>query len=106
VTSSIGSKWSPDVPSQPEQWKKRPFNDDAITIGGQLFYETVSEEMHKLKMPPIGATLEQKRPYEEKFNKRANHTAPVCTQSPRDGTTRWQNPFEVGSLRSEQHPCR
>jgi hypothetical protein len=40
------------------QWRPKPFNDDAITIGGQLFYAGVPEKLLELPMPPIRWTQE------------------------------------------------
>jgi len=40
------------------QWKPKPFNDHAITIGGQLFSAAVPEKQRTLKMPPMGASIE------------------------------------------------
>ena len=87
------------------QWKPKPFNDDAITIGGQLFYAGVPEKMLVLPMPPMGSTIEDRRRYEERFNERANNYRYRLHAGPdSDGTTRRQNPFEAGSLRSEGLP--
>ena len=86
------------------QWKRRPFNDDAVTIGGQLFYAAVPEKLLDLKMPPRGATREQKLPYEQKFIERALYRYRPHSRPDPDGTTRWQSPFAAGSLRSEQLP--
>jgi hypothetical protein len=86
------------------QWKPKPFNDDAITIGGQLFDAAVPEKSKDLRMPPMGASLEEKRRYEEAFNERADYRYRLHGGPDADGTTRWQNPFAAGSLRSEQLP--
>jgi hypothetical protein len=81
------------------QWKPEPHTDDAITIGGQLFYAAVPEKLLDLKMPPMGATMEEKRRYESKFNERAIFRVPPPRQPGPDGTTRWQSPFAAGSPR-------
>lgn len=86
------------------QWKPKPFNDDAILIGGQLFYAGVPEKTKNLKMPPMGATVEDKKRYEKAFNERATHRYRPHGGPDADGTTRWQNPFAAGSLRSEALP--
>jgi hypothetical protein len=87
------------------QWSPKTFNDDAITIGGQLFYAGVPEKMRRLTMPPMGTTLEEKRKYEEPHNARANYRYRLHAGPDSDGTTRWQNPFAAKSLRSEQLPA-
>jgi hypothetical protein len=86
------------------QWHPKAFNGDAITIGGQLFYAGVPEKMQRLSMPPLGATVEDRRRYEEAFTERANYRYRLHAGPDSDGTTRWQNPFAAGSLRSEQLP--
>lgn len=86
------------------QWKPRPFNDDAISIGGQLFYAGVPEKTKTLKMPPMGATVEEKKRYEKAFNERGAYRYRPHGGPDPDGTTRWQNSFAAGSLRSEGMP--
>lgn len=86
------------------QWNPKPFNDDAIAIGGQLFSGGVPEKMQRLTMPPIGSTFEEKRKYEDAFNERASYRYRLHSGPDPDGTTRWQNPFAARSLRSEQLP--
>lgn len=80
------------------------FNDDAITIGGQLFYAGVPKKMQKLTMPPMGSTFEEKETYEDAYNERAGYRYRLHGGPDPDGTTRWQNPFAAKSLRSEQLP--
>ncbi len=86
------------------QRRPKPFNDDSITIGGQLFYAGVPEKMLDLPMPPMGSTIEDRRRYEERFNERADFRYRLHAGPDSDGTTRWQNAFEAGSLRSEGLP--
>ena len=56
-------------------------------------------------MPAMGATLEEKRRYEERFNTRAAYRYSRHARPDVDGTTRWQSPFAAGRLRSEQLPA-
>jgi hypothetical protein len=53
----------------------------------------------------MGATIEEKRRYEERFNERAAYRYRQHAGPDADGFTRWQNPFVAGSLRSEQVPA-
>ena len=60
--------------------------------------------MRTLTMPPMGSTVGERRRYEEPYNERAGHRYRLHAGPDSDGTTRWQNPFAAGSLRSEQLP--
>ncbi len=63
------------------QWDPKPFNDDAITIGGQLFYAGVPEKMRKLTMPPMGSSVEESGSMKSRTTN-APATATVCTLGP------------------------
>jgi hypothetical protein len=93
-----------------DQRGTRPFGGDAVLVDGALYSNFLPKDLggkgepSALPMPPMGATDDDKRPYEEKFNHRARyrysrHAGPV-----EDGTTRWRCPFCTGFLRAREVP--
>lgn len=86
------------------QWKMRPYNDDAVTIGGQLFDASVPEKLLNLTMLSRNDDLDVKLERQELSNERVVYAYRPHARPDAVGTTRWASPFAVGSLRSEQVP--
>ena len=53
------------------QRSTKPFDGDALVIDGQLYSSLLPEELRSLPMPPRGASEDDKRDYEQHFNRRA-----------------------------------
>jgi len=82
----------------------RPFSSEALLIDGQLFSPHLPQNLRDLPMPQRGATEEEKRAYEAKFNQRARWRLVRHAGHDADGVTRWRCPFCAGLLRSRQFP--
>ena len=78
----------------------KPFSGEALLIDGQLFSPHLPHELRDLPAPPRGATEEEKRTYEAKFNQRARWRLVRHAGPDADGVTRWRCPFCAGLLRS------
>ncbi len=83
---------------------RRPFSGDALLIDGQLFSPHLPEDLRDLPTPLRGASQEEKRTYEVKFNQRARWRLVRHAGPDADGVTRWRCPFCAGLLRSRQFP--
>ncbi|MHB8465724.1 MAG: hypothetical protein ACYDH6_23705 [Acidimicrobiales bacterium] len=82
----------------------RPFSGDALLIDGQLYSPHLPEALRDLPVPPRGASEEDKRRYEAKFNLRARWRMVRHTAPDHDGVTRWRCPFCAGMLRARAFP--
>jgi hypothetical protein len=82
----------------------KPFSGDALLIDGQLFSPHLPHHLRDLPMPRRGASEEEKRTYESKFNQRARWRLVRHAGPDADGVTRWRCPFCAGLLRSRQFP--
>jgi hypothetical protein len=83
---------------------RRPVSGEALLIDGQLFSPHLPHHLHDLPMPPRGATEDEKRTYEAKFNQRARWRLVRHAGHDAGGVTRWRCPFCAGLLRSRQFP--
>jgi hypothetical protein len=82
----------------------RPSSSEALLIDGQLFSPHLPQNLRDLPMPPRGASEEEKRAYEAKFNQRARWRLVRHAGHDADGVTRWRCPFCAGLLRSRAFP--
>jgi hypothetical protein len=91
----------------------RPFGPEAQLVDGTMFSIHLPHDLggardwgepNILPTPPMGSTVEEKKKFEDAFNRRARwrygrHAGPFS-----DGTTRWASPFRLGLLRSREIP--
>jgi len=86
------------------QWKAKPFSEDAIVSGGQLFDARLPEDLRDLRPPGRDATASEKTEIEEAFNRKAPYRYTLHAGPDDEGFTRWRSPFSAGLLRSRELP--